>query len=167
MDFSSFVNETFHRLARQGEQSIKPGPSGMTNNCMYFGPNGTHCAIGFWIDESLELKLKTETTVILGDYLPLNETGIEKILPYLPTWLGDFGVWQLGRIQVMHDRTEHWLSPQHLIAAMKQFCVDAGIAFDTAIEPEVWANWKGNPPLTDPVLPALPVAEKDLAPVAA
>lgn len=146
MDFQSFVNETFHKLARQGEQSVQE--SGWGISCAFFGPKGLHCAIGFWLDQS---KLDAR----------FNLRGVRnpEVRAAMPAWMLEFDQPAMLDLQHVHDMQEHWRSPQVLIDAMKTYAVAHGVIFDPTIEAEVWANWKGNPPLVDPVMPALPVPE--------
>lgn len=144
MDFPTFVNETFHKLARQGEQSITARTPGNLSGCLYNGPRGTHCAIGFWLTSPVKEGMSVNAA---------------EIVLALPDWMRQFNWNYLRYLQHVHDAKENWQSPHRLINAMKSYAVAHGVIFDPTIEAEVWANWKGNPPLVDPVMPALPVPE--------
>lgn len=137
MEFSAFVNETFHKLAQQGRQSLAMHQSpalGMGMGCAYRDDRGGHCAIGFWIENEAAFH---------GEH---NTSSIAFVANYLPDWMKRFNSDHLVGMQRVHDYREHWISPDALWSAMKGYVAALNIRLDQSIEAEIWANWKGEPP---------------------
>lgn len=136
MQLQQFVNETFHHLAKQGRAATN-GRRMISGNpmCLYRGPGGTKCAIGFWIDDAH-----------YNPSLERQSAGSPIVQEALPDALKKIGHIVLNAMQRLHDTEQNWESPAALFDAMQQLAAQFNVALDAGLEAEIWANWKNAPP---------------------
>lgn len=127
---AEIIHKTFMHFAEQGERAANEYGS-----CHYrITRNGRQlkCAVGFWIKDE--------------DYKPDlegNGVWVAEVQDTLPREL-DGHIDVLEALQVLHDNSFNWNSPEHMLSAMQQLAGQFRVPFRLGeIEPALFANWKG------------------------
>lgn len=112
MDKKTLIIQTLTHMITQGKPSVN-----MHCRCLYRGPEGLKCNVGFWIPDA------SYVPAMEGETVP-NLLLIHK--SRLPMWAPEHEV-TLRQLQKVHDDSRNWDGTKTMATALRNYLLGCGI----------------------------------------